>query len=38
LYVKQLESAYEEMFERSQNGLEPDHIYVELKDEKVSND
>ena len=38
LYVKQLESAYEEMFERSQNGLGPDHIYVELNDEKVFND
>ena len=28
LYVKQLESAYQEMYKRSQKGLEPDHIYV----------
>jgi predicted O-linked N-acetylglucosamine transferase (SPINDLY family) len=28
VYVKQLESAYQEMFERSQNGLEPAHVYV----------
>ena len=28
LYAKQLESAYQEMYERSQKKLEPDHIYV----------
>jgi predicted O-linked N-acetylglucosamine transferase (SPINDLY family) len=28
VYVKQLESAYQEMFERSQNGLEPAHIHI----------
>jgi predicted O-linked N-acetylglucosamine transferase (SPINDLY family) len=28
LYAKQIESAYEEMYDRYQNGLGPDHIYV----------
>jgi len=28
LYVKQIESAYLEMYERYQKGLEPEHIYV----------
>ena len=29
LFTKSLESAYTEMYERHQQGLEPDHIYVE---------
>ena len=29
LYASQIESAYLEMYERHQKGLEPDHIYVE---------
>ena len=29
LFTKNLESAYTEMYERHQQGLEPDHIYVE---------
>ncbi|WP_416686304.1 tetratricopeptide repeat protein [Candidatus Pseudothioglobus sp. Uisw_041] len=29
LYTRQLESAYLEMYERYQNGLNPDHIYLE---------
>ena len=29
LFTKHLESAYTEMYERCQHGLEPDHIYVE---------
>jgi len=28
-FTKNLESAYTQMYERSQKGLEPDHIYVE---------
>jgi hypothetical protein len=28
LYASQIESAYLEMYERHQKGLEPDHIYV----------
>ena len=29
LFTRHLESAYVEMYDRYQNGLEPDHIYVE---------
>jgi protein O-GlcNAc transferase len=29
LFTKNLESAYTEMYERCQQGLDPDHIYVE---------
>ena len=29
LYTRQLESAFLEMYERNQSGLNPDHIYVE---------
>ena len=28
-FTKNIESAYTQMYERSQQGLEPDHIYVE---------
>ena len=28
LFTKNLESAYTQMYERHQKGLEPDHIYV----------
>jgi predicted O-linked N-acetylglucosamine transferase (SPINDLY family) len=29
LFTRNLESAYSEMYDRYQKGLEPDHIYVE---------
>ena len=29
LFTQNLESAYTQMYERYQTGLEPDHIYVE---------
>jgi len=31
LFTKNLESAYLAMYDRYQNGLDPDHIYVKIK-------